>query len=112
MFGRLRLFADGAAAVPPKAFGPYLPGVRDRLDYSQARCPTSDLICTQSIWLEHSLLLGTADDMDEIAAAFEKIHRHRDELGPMMIERLTAALGRLDRNRYPWPSAPGLAVVP
>jgi dTDP-4-amino-4,6-dideoxygalactose transaminase len=63
-----------------KAFGPYLPGLRDRLDYSHARCPNSDLICTQSIWLEHSLLLGTADDMDEIAAAFEKIHRHRDEL--------------------------------
>ena len=63
------------------AFGPYLPRVRDRLDYSQASCPNSDLICTQSIWLEHSLLLGTADDMDEIAAAFEKIHCHRDELG-------------------------------
>ena len=63
-----------------KAFGPYLPRVRDRLDYSQASCPNSDLICTQSIWLEHSLLLGTADDMDEIAAAFEKIHCHRDEL--------------------------------
>ena len=64
-----------------KAFGPYLPGVRDRLDYTRARCPNSDLICTQSIWLEHSMLLGTRLDMDDIAAAFEKIHRHRDELG-------------------------------
>jgi dTDP-4-amino-4,6-dideoxygalactose transaminase len=63
-----------------KAFGPYLPRLRDRLDYSQVRCPNSDLICTQSIWLEHSLLLGTADDMEEIAAAFEKIHRHSDDL--------------------------------
>jgi hypothetical protein len=63
-----------------KAFGPYLPGLRDRVHYSQARCPNSDLICTQSIWLEHALLLGTADDMDDIAAAFEKVYCHRDEL--------------------------------
>jgi hypothetical protein len=26
------------------------------------------------------MLLGTRDDMDDIAAAFEKIHRHRDQL--------------------------------
>ncbi len=63
-----------------KAFGPYLAGVRERLDYRQARCPNSDLVCTQSIWLEHAMLLGTRDDMDDIAAAFEKIHRHRDQL--------------------------------
>ena len=63
-----------------RAFGPYLPGLRDCLDYGQARCPNSDLICTQSIWLEHRLLLGTADDVDEIAAAFEKVYRHRSEL--------------------------------
>jgi len=63
-----------------KAFGPYLAGVRERLDYREARCLTSDLVCTQSIWLEHAMLLGTRDDMDDIAAAFEKIHRHRDQL--------------------------------
>ena len=63
-----------------KAFGPYLAGVREWLDYRQARCPNSDLVCTQSIWLEHAMLLGTRDDMDDIAAAFEKIHRHRDQL--------------------------------
>jgi hypothetical protein len=27
------------------------------------------------------MLLGTRDDMNEIAAAFEKVHRHRDQLG-------------------------------
>ena len=63
-----------------KAFGPYLAGVRERLDYRQARCPNSDLVCMQSIWLEHAMLLGTRDDMDDIVAAFEKIHRHRDQL--------------------------------
>ena len=63
-----------------KAFGPYLARVRDDLDYSRARCPNSDLICTRSIWLEHPLLLGTPDDIEDIARAFEKIHRHRHEL--------------------------------
>jgi dTDP-4-amino-4,6-dideoxygalactose transaminase len=63
-----------------KAFGPYLAAVRGRLDYSRVAVPNSDLICTQSIWLEHHLLLGTREDMDDIAAAFEKIHRHRDRL--------------------------------
>ena len=63
-----------------KAFGPYLPAVRGRLDYSRVEVPNSDLVCTQSIWLEHHLLLGARGDMDDIAAAFEKIHRHRDRL--------------------------------
>jgi dTDP-4-amino-4,6-dideoxygalactose transaminase len=63
-----------------KAFGPYLPSVRDRLDYSQTPCPNSDVICSQSIWLGHPVLLGTRDDIDDVAAAFEKVFRHRDQL--------------------------------
>lgn len=63
-----------------KAFGPYLPGARERLDYAAGGCPTSDLVCTQSIWLEHSLLLGTREDMDDVVRAFEKIHSERGRL--------------------------------
>ena len=63
-----------------KAFGPYLPGVRARLDYGAMKCPNSDLVCRQSIWLEHALLLGTRGDMDDVVCAFEKIHRERDRL--------------------------------
>lgn len=63
-----------------KAFGPYLPGARERLDYAAVRCPNSDLVCTQSIWLEHSLLLGTREDMDDVVRAFEKIHGERGRL--------------------------------
>jgi dTDP-4-amino-4,6-dideoxygalactose transaminase len=64
-----------------KAFGPYLSGVWAGLDYSLARCPTSDLICReQCIWLGQELLLGPREDMDDIARAFEKIHEHRDAL--------------------------------
>jgi dTDP-4-amino-4,6-dideoxygalactose transaminase len=65
-----------------KAFGPYLSGVADRLDYRTARCPNSDLICReQGVWLEHHLLLGPRGDMDDIADAFEKVYEHRQALG-------------------------------
>jgi dTDP-4-amino-4,6-dideoxygalactose transaminase len=64
-----------------KAFGPYLPGAASRLDYGTARCPNSDLICReQGLWLGQNLLLGSDEDIDDIARAFEKVHEHRDEL--------------------------------
>ena len=64
-----------------KAFGPYVPGAASRLDYGTARCPNSDLICReQGLWLGQNLLLGSDEDIDDIARAFEKVHEHRDEL--------------------------------
>ncbi|MFN7923428.1 MAG: DegT/DnrJ/EryC1/StrS family aminotransferase [Bryobacteraceae bacterium] len=51
-------------------------------DYSQfaALCPASEQACTEAVWLEHRMLLGSRADMDDIVAAVEKIHRHRGEL--------------------------------
>jgi perosamine synthetase len=65
-----------------KAFGPYLPHARSRLDYTaQAdRCVNADLLCEQAIWLEQSLMLGSHACMEDIAYAFEKVHEHRDAL--------------------------------
>jgi dTDP-4-amino-4,6-dideoxygalactose transaminase len=64
-----------------KAFGPYLPVASPGLDYSQVHCPNSDLLCReQCIWLEQNLLLGSREDMDDIAGAFEKIYEHRQAL--------------------------------
>ena len=64
-----------------KAFGPYLAGASARLDYREARCPESDLLCReQCVWLEQHLLLGSRDDIDDIARAFEKVYEHRDAL--------------------------------
>jgi dTDP-4-amino-4,6-dideoxygalactose transaminase len=64
-----------------KAFGPYLPVASASLDYSEAHCPNSDLLCReQCIWLEQNLLLGPREDMDDIARAFEKIYEHRQAL--------------------------------
>jgi dTDP-4-amino-4,6-dideoxygalactose transaminase len=64
-----------------KAFGPYSSVASAILDYSQAHCPNSDLLCReQCIWLEQNLLLGSRADMDDIAGAFEKIYEHRQAL--------------------------------
>ena len=64
-----------------KAFGPYLPVASASLDYSQAHCPNSDVLCReQCIWLEQNLLLGPQEDMDDIARAFEKVYEHRHAL--------------------------------
>jgi dTDP-4-amino-4,6-dideoxygalactose transaminase len=54
-----------------KAFGPYLPNVS--VDYAKVSCPNADRVCREAIWLEQNLFLGSKNDMDEIARAFEKI---------------------------------------
>lgn len=64
-----------------KAFAPYLPKSSSRLDYKNAACPNSDLLCReQTIWFEQSMFLGTRADMDDIARGFEKIYENRAAL--------------------------------
>ena len=59
-----------------RAFGPYT-GYRasqPSLDYGKVSCPNCERICsTEAAWLEHRLLLGTSQDMDDIVRAFEKV---------------------------------------
>ena len=63
------------------AFGPYLPDAAGRLDYAKAPCPNADRLCReQALWLEQAMFLGKRADMDDIAAAFEKIFDHREAL--------------------------------
>ena len=67
-----------------KAFGPYVPGAGERLDYRSARCPNSDLLCRdQALWLGQNLLLGTDADIDDIVAAFEKVYALRHQLSTL-----------------------------
>jgi dTDP-4-amino-4,6-dideoxygalactose transaminase len=64
-----------------RAFGPYLPGIADRLDYDRVHCPASDLLCReQALWLEQAMFLGSREDMDDITRAFEKVYDHRAAL--------------------------------
>jgi dTDP-4-amino-4,6-dideoxygalactose transaminase len=64
-----------------KAFGPYLPEAAARLDYATSRVPNSNRVCReQGLWLEQNLLLGSDEDVDDIARAFEKVCAHRGAL--------------------------------
>jgi dTDP-4-amino-4,6-dideoxygalactose transaminase len=61
-----------------KAFGPYVAAAD--LDYASSRCPNTEVVCAQAIWLGQHLLLGEREDVDDIADAFEKIRTHRADL--------------------------------
>jgi len=44
-------------------------------------CPVAERACgTEAVWLEHRLLLGIQQDVDDIADAIEKIRSNADEL--------------------------------
>lgn len=67
-----RLFLD-------RAFGPF-DGCRG-VDYAKTRCPNCETICYEhGGWLEHRILLGTRQDMDDIVAAFRKVYENRHKL--------------------------------
>ena len=52
----------------------------DFLDYAES-CPVAERACAEeAVWLEHRLLLGNENDMDDIANAIEKISLNADEL--------------------------------
>lgn len=69
---RQRLFLD-------REFGPFT-GCRG-VDYAKVSCPNCEAICHElGGWLEHRLLLGTRDDMDDIVRAFEKVCENRAAL--------------------------------
>ena len=44
------------------------------------RCPENDKLCAEAVWLYQALLLGTRDDMDQIAAAIRKVQRNASKL--------------------------------
>lgn len=39
----------------------------------QNKCPENDLLCEESVWIPQNLLLGTGDDLRDVARAIEKI---------------------------------------
>ena len=43
-------------------------------------CPENNLLCDEAVWISQNMLLGSKSDMDDIAAAIEKIHRAAGEL--------------------------------
>ena len=56
-------------------------GARSKTDYGQAHCPQCEKICSQQgVWLPQNLLLGGRQEVEDIAAAFEKVFTQRATL--------------------------------
>ena len=55
---------------------------KERLDrYRQENVlPQNDQLCREAVWFTQNLLLGTRQDMEDIADAIEKIYENRDKL--------------------------------
>ncbi|UCC69235.1 MAG: DegT/DnrJ/EryC1/StrS family aminotransferase [Armatimonadota bacterium] len=52
---------------------------RGAINYREVSCPAAEEMCNQVIWLFHSLLLASKEEMKDIARAFEKVAiGHRD----------------------------------
>jgi perosamine synthetase len=52
--------------------GPWCPSGRS-INYAEVTCPECERASEDSVWLTQNMLLGTEDDMDDIAAAIRKI---------------------------------------
>jgi dTDP-4-amino-4,6-dideoxygalactose transaminase len=53
----------------------YSPEMLDFKKYAeQNQCPENDLLCVESVWIPQNLLLGTEEDMRDVARAIDKIH--------------------------------------
>lgn len=64
-----------------KAFGPYHASKRPNLDYAAVQCPVCEKACSEeAVWLFQSMLLGDANDVDDIVRAISKVYDHREEL--------------------------------
>jgi dTDP-4-amino-4,6-dideoxygalactose transaminase len=55
---------------------------KERLDrYRQENAlPRNDQVCSEAVWFTQNMLLGTRQDMDDIADAIQKIYENRDAL--------------------------------
>ncbi len=84
------LQAEGIPVVPPYPYPLYrnplfttdqLPPCRcgnwkPAQDYRSLNLPESERACRDALWLEHNLFLGTRKDIDDIVAAFRRIHQN------------------------------------
>jgi perosamine synthetase len=54
------------------------------LDYGKYlernQCPLNDRLCEEAVWFGQNMLLAEKTDMDDIAAAIEKIHKNADKI--------------------------------
>ncbi|MDD5484279.1 MAG: DegT/DnrJ/EryC1/StrS family aminotransferase [Kiritimatiellae bacterium] len=74
--------AEGLDLVPGYPMPLYKqPMFANRREYKKMFLPGTEKLCRESaLWFRHHLLLGTRDDMRDIAAIFRKISAHAAEL--------------------------------
>jgi dTDP-4-amino-4,6-dideoxygalactose transaminase len=62
------------------------------VDYSACPelCPNAEKVCAEAVWLEHRLLLGERQDMDDIVEAVRKIHERRKDFEFRTVEATSA----------------------
>jgi perosamine synthetase len=59
----------------------YPPALLDYRKYMERnQCPLNDRLCEEAVWFGQNMLLAEKSDMDDIAAAIEKIHKNADKI--------------------------------
>ncbi len=54
---------------------------RELAEYEERNhCPENDKLCEEAVWFSQTMLIGTRQDMDQIAEAIRKIHEQAGEL--------------------------------
>ncbi|HAM10930.1 MAG TPA: glutamine--scyllo-inositol aminotransferase [Bacteroidales bacterium] len=56
----------------------------EMLDYNKYmernQCPANDQLCEEAVWFAQNMLLAEKSDMDDIAAAIERIHKNAEKI--------------------------------
>lgn len=82
-FDRLNQQPFLEAALESRTFRRIFSAQRLRRYREANQCPNNDLLSSQGIWLPQTVLLGEKQDMEDIAEAFAKIYRLKDQLSKL-----------------------------
>jgi dTDP-4-amino-4,6-dideoxygalactose transaminase len=52
----------------------------EKIDYSNVSCPVAEVASQEAVWMKQSMLLGSKDDMEDVAEAIRKVRENRKEL--------------------------------
>jgi hypothetical protein len=50
------------------------------VDYSAVRCPVSEQVCRDAVWIPQNVLLAPESDIQAVADAIEKVVRNAEDL--------------------------------
>lgn len=71
----------GTGYLLPLYKQPVFASLHNGQDYAVCRCPIAEDLCARSgMWLPHTLLLGTDEDMNDVAAVLRKVQAHATQL--------------------------------